>query len=43
MKSDEFSKRVNAGVSLKESEFEVIKKELVEKFLSEYEGEVIQQ
>jgi hypothetical protein len=43
MKSDEFSKRVNAGVSLKESEFDVIKKELVEKFLSEYEGEVIQQ
>ena len=43
MKADEFSKRVNAGVSLKESEFDVIKKELVDKFLSEYEGEVIQQ
>jgi hypothetical protein len=43
MKADEFSKRVNGGVSLKESEFETIKKELVEKFLGEYEGEVIKQ
>lgn len=43
MKADEFSKRVSSGVSLKESEFEAIKKELVEKFLGEYEGEIIQQ
>jgi hypothetical protein len=39
LKYDEFSKRVSSGVSLKESEFEVIKKDIVDKFLSEYDGE----
>lgn len=42
MKFEEFSKRVSAGVSLKENEFEGIKSELIEKFLTEYEGEVIE-
>lgn len=42
MKADEFKKRVSQGVSLKENEFENIKKDLIEKFLSEYEGEVIE-
>ena len=42
MKYEEFSKRVQAGVSLKANEFETIKKELIEKFLGEYDGEVIE-
>ena len=42
MKYEEFSKRMNAGVSLKETEFDKIKKDLIEKFLSEYDGEVIE-
>lgn len=42
MKFEEFSKRVSAGVSLKENEFETIKQELIEKFLTEYEGEVME-
>jgi hypothetical protein len=33
---------VSNGVSLKEAEFETFKKELIEKFLGEYEGEVIE-
>jgi hypothetical protein len=42
MKYDDFTKRVNSGVSLKENEFEAIKKDLIEKFLSEYEGDIIE-
>lgn len=42
MKYEEFHKRVSSGVSLKDPEFESIKKELIEKFLSEYEGEIIE-
>ena len=42
MKFEEFSRRMQAGVSLKESEFGSIKKDLIEKFLSEYSGEAIE-
>jgi hypothetical protein len=42
LKSEDFKKRVAAGVSLKEQEFENIKADLIDKFLSEYEGEVIE-
>lgn len=38
MKYDEFYKRVSSAVSLKDSEFESIKEELITKFLTEYEG-----
>lgn len=42
MKSEDFKKRVMTGVSLKENEFEAIKKDLIEKFMGEYEGETIE-
>jgi len=42
MKYDEFSKKMSSSVSLKESEFAEIKNHLIEKFLSEYEGERIE-
>jgi hypothetical protein len=42
LKHDEFVKRVSGGVSLKDTEFAQIKQDLIEKFLTEYEGEVIQ-
>lgn len=42
MKSEDFKKRVAAGVSLKENEFDAIKKDLIEKFMGEYEGEIIE-
>lgn len=42
IKSDDFKKRVQQGVSLKENEFETIKRELIEKFMGEYEGETIE-
>lgn len=42
LKHEEFCKRVSAGVSLKENEFDAIKKDLIEKFLTEYEGEIIE-
>ena len=42
MKSDEFSKRLQSAVSLKDQEFEAIKTDLIGKFLSEYEGETIE-
>ena len=42
MKSEDFKKRVQQGVSLKENEFDGIKRELIEKFMSEYEGEIIE-
>lgn len=39
MKYEEFYKRINSSVSLKDTEFNQIKEDLIEKFLSEYEGE----
>lgn len=42
MKYEEFTKRVSAGVSLKENEFSSLKQDLIEKFLGEYDGEVIE-
>lgn len=42
MKYEEFYKRVNNGVSLKDAEFNTIKQELIEKFMSEYDGEIIE-
>lgn len=42
MKYEEFCKRVNNGVSLKDSEFNTIKQELIEKFMTEYDGEIIE-
>ena len=41
MKYDDFSKRIQNGVSLKDTEFTQIKEDLIEKFLGEYEGERI--
>jgi len=41
MRQDDLCKRLNASVSLKESEFSTLKKELVQKFLTEYDGEEI--
>jgi hypothetical protein len=41
MKQDDLCKRLNAGVSLKESEFATLKTELVQKFLTEYDGEEV--
>jgi hypothetical protein len=32
---------MNSGVSLKESEFAELKRELVQKFLTEYDGEEV--
>ena len=43
LKHDDFAKRVQANISLKESEFDALKQELVAKFLSEYEGETVAQ
>jgi hypothetical protein len=40
-KQDELAKRMAASVSLKEAEFEQLKKELVQKFLTEYDGEEV--
>lgn len=42
IKHEEFVKRLSGGVSLKDNEFEDIKEELIQKFLSEYEGEKIE-
>ena len=42
MKYEEFVKRVSSSVSLKDSEFNSIKQDLVNKFLGEYDGEVIE-
>jgi hypothetical protein len=42
IKYEEFCKRTSHGVSLKDTEFNTIKDELIEKFLSEYEGEQIE-
>lgn len=41
MKQDDLCKRLSSGVSLKETEFNALKKELVEKFLTEYDGEEV--
>mmetsp|Transcript_31409 Transcript_31409/g.30753 ORF Transcript_31409/g.30753 Transcript_31409/m.30753 type:complete len:83 (+) Transcript_31409:944-1192(+) len=39
---DEFIKRMSQQVSLKDEEFEEIKENLVQKFLSEYQGQRIE-
>jgi hypothetical protein len=41
-KYEEFYKRVNSGVSLKDTAFNQIKTDLIQKFMTEYDGEVIQ-
>lgn len=41
MKSEDVKKRMTAGVSLKENEFDAIKKDLMDKFLTEYDGEEV--
>lgn len=41
LRQDELAKRLSSSVSLKESEFAALKQELMEKFLSEYEGEEV--
>lgn len=41
LKYDEFFKRVSNGVSLKENEFNKIKEDIIEKFMTEYDGEAI--
>lgn len=41
MRQEEICKRLNTGVSLKDSEFAALKKELMDKFLSEYDGEEV--
>ena len=42
MKYDEFQKRLSSSVSLKESEFAAIKQDIIQKFMTEYDGEVIE-
>lgn len=42
IKQDDICKRLSTSVSLKDSEFATLKSELVEKFLSEYDGEEVQ-
>ena len=42
LKHDELCKRMAAGVSLKEGEFAELKREIVQKFLSEYDGEEVE-
>ena len=39
MKYEEFYKRISSSVSLKDTEFNQIKEDLITKFLGEYEGE----
>lgn len=41
MKQDDVCKRLNTSVSLKDSEFATLKKELMDKFLTEYDGEEV--
>jgi|LauGreDrversion4_2_1035121.scaffolds.fasta_scaffold233658_3 hypothetical protein len=41
MKQEDLCKRLNAQVSLKETEFSALKKELIQKFLTEYAGEEV--
>jgi hypothetical protein len=41
MKQEELCKRMNNGVSLKENEFIELKRDLVQKFLTEYDGEEV--
>lgn len=41
MRQDEVCKRLNSAVSLKDTEFATLKKELMQKFLSEYDGEEV--
>ena len=41
MKQEDLSKRLTTSVSLKDSEFSTLKQELINKFLTEYEGEEV--
>jgi hypothetical protein len=41
IKQEEICKRLSSAVSLKESEFGSLKEEIVKKFLTEYDGEVV--
>lgn len=41
IKQDELSKRLQSAVSLKDSEFTALKKEIMQKFLTEYDGEEV--
>ncbi len=41
MKQEDLSKRLATSVSLKDSEFATLKQEIINKFLTEYEGEVV--
>jgi hypothetical protein len=41
LKQDEACKRLSTAVSLKEAEFEALKREIVDKFLTEYAGEEV--
>lgn len=40
-KHDDLCKRLASGVSLKEGEFQELKREIVQKFLTEYDGEEV--
>ena len=42
IKYDDFYKRMSQGVSLKDTEFQEIKDDLINKFLGEYEGSKIE-
>lgn len=42
LKYEEFFKRVQTSVSLKDTEFNTIKKDLIDKFMGEYDGEVME-
>lgn len=41
LKQDDLCKRMQAAVSLKDSEFAALKKEIMQKFLTEYDGEEV--
>jgi hypothetical protein len=41
IRQDDISKRLTASVSLKDAEFTALKKEIMQKFLSEYDGEEV--
>mgnify|MGYP000005506192 CR=1 FL=1 len=41
MTFEEYGKKMASLVSLKDSEFETIKKDIQEKFMKEYHGEII--
>ncbi len=41
IRQDDISKRLTTSVSLKDAEFTALKKEIMQKFLSEYDGEEV--